>query len=66
MGTGVDLIFKIAAIGIVTTLLYLILKNSQKDELALMTSIAGVIVVVFMLIYEMSTLFETVKTLFGL
>ena len=52
MGSGVDLIFKIAAIGIITALLHIILKNSQREELALMTSIAGVVVVVFMLMYK--------------
>jgi stage III sporulation protein AC len=66
MGSGVDLIFKIAAIGIITALLHIILKNSQREELALMTSIAGVVVVVFMLMYEISTLFDTIKLLFGL
>lgn len=66
MNTGVDLIFKIAAIGIITAILHQLLKNSQKDELALMTSIAGLVVVLLMLVQEISLLFTTIKTLFGL
>jgi stage III sporulation protein AC len=66
MGTGVDIIFKIAAIGIITAVLYQLLKNSQREELALMTSIAGLVVVLLMLMQEISLLFSTIKTLFGL
>lgn len=66
MDAGVDLIFKIAAIGIITAVLYQLLKSSNKEELALMTSIAGLVVVLFMLVKEISVLFTTIKSLFGL
>ena len=64
MGSGVELIFKIAAIGIITAVLNQLLKNSQRDELALMTSIAGLVVVLLMLVQEISLLFTTIQTLF--
>ncbi|OQB14171.1 MAG: Stage III sporulation protein AC/AD protein family protein [Firmicutes bacterium ADurb.Bin193] len=66
MGTGVDLIFKIAGIGIITIILFQLLKNSKHEELALMISITGLVVVLLILIPEINLLFTTVKTLFGL
>lgn len=66
MGMGVDIVFKIAAIGIITAVLHQLLENSQRKELALMTSIAGLVVVLLMLIQEISLLFTTIKSLFGL
>ncbi|MDR0406092.1 MAG: stage III sporulation protein AC [Clostridiales bacterium] len=64
--TGIDFIFKIAAIGIITAVLYQLLKNAQREELALMTSIAGLVVVLLMLVREINVLFTTIKSLFGL
>ncbi len=66
MQVGVDLIFRIAAIGIVTAVLNHLLIRSGREELGLMTTIAGLVVVMLMVVQEVSTLFETVKTLFGL
>ncbi len=60
-----DLIFKIAGIGIVVTVLNLLLKKSDRDEYALMVTIAGLIVVLAMIINEIAALFETIKTVFG-
>ncbi len=62
----VDLIFKIAAIGILVAVLNLILARSGRDEQALMTTLAGLIVVLMMLLQQISDLFELVKRLFSL
>lgn len=62
----VDLIFRIAAIGIIVSVLYQVLLRSGREEQAMLTSLAGLIVVLTMLIYEISSLFETVKDVFGL
>ena len=63
---NVDLIFKIAGIGIVVAVLSLLLKRAERDEQALMITLAGLVVVLFMLIHEISKLFTTVKSVFGL
>ncbi|MEA5011677.1 MAG: stage III sporulation protein AC [Angelakisella sp.] len=62
----VDLIFRIAAIGIIVSVLNQVLIRSGREEQAMMTTLAGLIVVLMMMIQEISTLFETVKTVFGL
>ena len=62
----VDLIFRIAAIGIIVSVLYQVLLRSGREEQAMLTSLAGRIVVLTMLIYEISGLFDTVKEVFGL
>ena len=62
----VDLIFRIAAIGIIVSVLYQVLLRSGREEQAMLTSQAGLIVVLTMLIYEISGLFDTVKEVFGL
>lgn len=61
----VDLIFKIAAIGIMVAVLNQLLIRSGREEQALMTTIAGLVVVLMMLIREISNLFNLVKSLFG-
>ena len=63
---GIDLIFKIAAIGIVVAVLYQLLVRSGREEQALMTTIAGLIVVLMIVIKEISNLFDTIKSLFGI
>ena len=60
-----DLIFKIAGIGIIVTVLNLLLKKSDRDEYALMITIAGLVVVLAMIINEVAELFDTIKTVFG-
>jgi stage III sporulation protein AC len=60
-----DLIFKIAGVGIIVTVLNLLLKKSDRDEYALMVTIAGLIVVLAMIINEIAELFDTVKSVFG-
>lgn len=63
---NVDLIFKIAAIGIIVAVLNQVLIRSGREEQAMMTNLAGLIVVLLMIVYEISGLFTTIKTLFGL
>ncbi|WBY64826.1 MAG: stage III sporulation protein AC [Thermocaproicibacter melissae] len=62
----VDLIFKIAAIGIIVAVLNQLLIRSGREEQALMTTLAGLIVVLMMLVQQISTLFKTIKSVFGL
>ncbi len=63
---NVDLIFKIAGIGIVVAILNLLLQRSGRDEQAMMTTIAGLIVVMMLLIGEIGTLFDTIREVFDL
>ena len=62
----VNLIFKIAAIGILVAVLNLILVRAGRDEQALLTTLAGLIVVLMMLLQQISDLFDLVKQLFSL
>ena len=62
----VDMIFKIAAIGIIVAVLNQVLIRSGREEQAMMTTLAGLIVVLMILIGEISNLFDTVKSVFGL
>lgn len=62
----IDLIFKIAAIGIIVSVLNQVLIRSGREEQAMMTTLAGLIVVLMMIIQEISMLFTTVKSVFGL
>ena len=61
-----DLIFKIAAVGIIVAILNLILKKTDHDEQAVMLTVAGIIIVLLMLIPEIKELFEMVQSVFGL
>jgi len=61
----VDLIFKIAAIGILVSVLNQLLVKSGRDEQAMMTTLAGLIVVLMMIVSQISNLFDTVKSTFG-
>ena len=63
---NVDLIFRIAAIGIIVAVLNQLLVRSGREEQAMMVTLAGLITVLLMLVYEINTLFTTVKTVFGL
>ena len=62
----VNLIFKIAAIGILVAVLNQLLIRSGREEQAMMTTLAGLIVVLTMLSTQISTLFDTIKSVFGL
>ena len=60
------MIFKIAAVGIIVAVLNQVLIRSGREEQAMMTTLAGLIVVLMMLIGEISNLFDTVKSVFDL
>ena len=62
----VDLIFQIAGICIIVAVLNLLLKRAERDEQAMMTTLAGLIVVLMMIIKEIGALFDSIKTIFGL
>ncbi|MGE4483535.1 MAG: stage III sporulation protein AC [Oscillospiraceae bacterium] len=61
----VDLIFKIAAVGILVAVLNLLLSRAGRDEQALLTTIAGLVVVLIVILREISELFALIKNLFG-
>lgn len=61
----IELVFKIAAIGIIVSILNQVLSRSGREEQATMTTLAGLVVVLFMLTREISGLFELVRSLFG-
>lgn len=60
----VDLIFKIAAIGILVSVLNQLLIRSGREEQAMMTTLAGLVVVLMILVQEISDLFQLIKVLF--
>lgn len=62
----VDLIFRIAAIGILVAVLNQLLVRSGREEQAMMTTLAGLIVVLMMIIREIDALFQAVKSIFSL
>ena len=62
----VDLVFKIAAVGILVSVLNQVLTRSGREEQATMTTLAGLVVVLMMVVQQISGLFELVKNLFGL
>lgn len=66
MSMGIELVFQIAAIGIIVAVLNQLLIRSGREEQAMMTTLAGLIVVLLMIINEISTLFDTIKTVFNL
>lgn len=61
---NIDLIFRIAAIGILVSVLNALLNKSGREEQAMMTTLAGLIVVLMMVVKEIVNLFDTVKTIF--
>ena len=62
----IDLIFKIAAIGIIVAVLNQLLIRSGREDQAMMTTLAGLVVVLMLLVDQIGTLFERVKSVFGL
>ena len=62
----VDLIFKIAAVGVLVAVLNQLLVRSGREEQAMMTTLAGLVVVMMILVREISGLFQLIKTLFDL
>lgn len=62
----IDIIFKIAGIGVLTAIINQVLKMAGKDEIATVVTLAGVVIVLFTVVSMISELFTTVKTLFAI
>lgn len=62
----VDFIFKIAGIGIIVAILHQVLVRSGREEQAMLTTLAGLVVVLLMIISQIGTLFDTIKSTFDL
>ena len=62
----IDLIFKIAGIGTLVSVIHQVLSRYGREEQATMVAVAGVVLVLFILVEEMSDLFTTVRDLFGI
>ena len=62
----IDLLFKIAGIGILVAVLNQVLSKAGREDQAMMTTLAGLIIVLTLVIKEISTLFSSVRTMFGL
>jgi stage III sporulation protein AC len=62
---NVDLIFKIAAVGILVTVITMLLNSSDRKDQALLVSIAGLVVVLIIIVQQISQLFSMIKDLFG-
>ncbi|MBQ9746462.1 MAG: stage III sporulation protein AC [Clostridia bacterium] len=63
---NIELILKVAGVGILVTVAYQILIKSGRDEQAMLVSVAGIIIVLLMLVNEIGGLFETIRNVFGL
>ena len=63
---NIDLLFKIAGIGILIVVLHQILTKAGRDDQAMMTTLAGMVIVLTLVVKEISNLFETVRTVFNL
>ena len=66
MSMDIDLIFKIAAVGILVAVLNILLQRSGREDQALMTSIAALVVVLMVVVRKISELFDLIKVLFEL
>lgn len=62
----IDLLLKIAGIGILVAVLHQVLSKAGRDDQAMMTTLAGMVIVLTVVVKEISTLFETVRTVFNL
>ena len=65
MSMEIDLIFKIAAVGIIVSILNQVLVRSGREEQATMTTLAGLVVVLMIVVQRIAELFDLVKTLFN-
>lgn len=63
---NIDLLFKIAGVGILIAVLYQILSKAGREDQAMMTTLTGLIIVLMLVITQISNLFETVRTVFKL
>lgn len=62
---NVEIIFKIAAVGIITAIVGQVLKKAEKEEIATLVTLAGLVIVLFMVVDLVTGLFDTLRTLFG-
>jgi len=63
---GIEIVFKIAGIGIVVAIIAQVLKQAGKDEIATLTTLAGLVVVLFIIVDMVGELFSTVQNIFNL
>ncbi|MCI8459283.1 MAG: stage III sporulation protein AC [Clostridia bacterium] len=63
---SIDIIFRIAAVGIITAIVGQVLKKAEKDEIATLTTLAGLVIVLLMVVDMIGGLFDTLRTMFGL
>ena len=63
---SIDLLFKIAALGILVAVLHQVLVRAGREDQAMMTTLAGLVIVLTMVIQEISSLFNSVRTMFNL
>lgn len=66
MSVSIDMVFKVAAIGIIVAVLNQVLSRTGKDDMATMTSLVGLVIVLLMVVDLVSNLFSSVKSVFGL
>ncbi len=62
----IDIIFKIAAVGLITAIISPILQKTDKDEIATLVTLAGLVIVLIMIINMIGQLFDTLKSVFGM
>ena len=62
----INIIFKIAAVGLITAIISQILKKTDKDEIATLVTLAGLVIVLIMIINMIGQLFDTLKSVFGM
>lgn len=62
----INIIFKIAAVGLITAIINQVLKKSDKDEIAMLVTLAGLVIVLIMVVNMVGQLFDTLKTVFGM
>ena len=63
---SVSLIFKIAAVGLITAIINQILKKADKDEIATLVTLAGLVIVLIMIVDMIGQLFDTLRSVFGM
>ena len=63
---GIDLIFRVAAIGLLVAILNALLNNSDREVEAMLTSLAGLIVILMLIISEIDNLFDAIRTIFNI
>ena len=62
----ISIIFKIAAVGLITAVINQVLKKSDKDEIATLVTLAGLVIVLIMIVNMLGQLFDTLKSVFGM